>query len=144
MLGCSRVGMGWPVFKLPPCRSVRWSPFVIAVVVFITSTAARPPPPRCLFPVSHTFIIAYFSFLLSELFHSLPLPPLLSSILAPSSMSACTVTFVFDSALPPQQYTKLVQPDGIIYKLIQRLEEKHGGDDYVRIYSFSSPSLFFT
>lgn len=102
------------------------------------------PPPRCLFPVSHTFIIAYFSFLLSELFHSLPLPPLLSSILAPSSMSASTVTFVFDSALPPQQYTKLVQPDGIIYKLIQRLEEKHGGDDYVRIYSFSSPSLFFT
>lgn len=59
-------------------------------------------------------------------------------------MSACTVTFVFDSALPPQQYTKLVQPDGIIYKLIQRLEEKHGGDDYVRIYSFSSPPLFFT
>lgn len=47
-------------------------------------------------------------------------------------MSACTVTFVFDSALPLQQYAKLAQPDGIIYKLIQRLEEKHGGDHYVR------------
>ncbi|OWZ78255.1 hypothetical protein C366_02895 [Cryptococcus neoformans Tu401-1] len=54
-------------------------------------------------------------------------------------MSACTVTFVFDSALPPQQYTKLVQPDGIIYKLIQRLEEKHGGDDYIHVSVLITP-----
>lgn len=39
MLGCSRVGMGWPVFKLPPCRSVRWSPFVIAVAVIHKETS---------------------------------------------------------------------------------------------------------
>ncbi|KIR68616.1 hypothetical protein I314_01037 [Cryptococcus bacillisporus CA1873] len=54
-------------------------------------------------------------------------------------MSACTVTFVFDSALLPQQYAKLAQPDGIIYKLIQRLEEKHGGDHYLHVSILITP-----
>ncbi|WVQ73149.1 hypothetical protein IAR50_002713 [Cryptococcus sp. DSM 104548] len=75
-------------------------------------------------------------------------------------------TFVFDSALPLPQYAKLIQPQGAIHKLIQRLIEKHGGEEHLsvsmlvtpgdqvntsqkrpgRVYrdEFSSPSAFLT
>jgi hypothetical protein len=40
-------------------------------------------------------------------------------------------TFVFDSSLTREAYTKLIEPNGAIHKLVQRLMEKHGGEDKV-------------
>ncbi|WVN85133.1 uncharacterized protein L203_100275 [Cryptococcus depauperatus CBS 7841] len=42
-------------------------------------------------------------------------------------------TFVFDSALPVLQYAKLVEAEGVIHKLVQRLIEKHGKDASLRL-----------
>lgn len=41
-------------------------------------------------------------------------------------------TFVLDSSLPRESFTKLVQVDGLIPRLVQRLMEKHGAGDNVR------------
>jgi len=41
-------------------------------------------------------------------------------------------TFVFDSgALSREAYIKLIEHDGVVHKLVQRLVEKHPGDDCV-------------
>lgn len=43
-------------------------------------------------------------------------------------------TFVFDSAtLPKESYVKLIEQDGVIHKIVQRLMEKTQGKDDVRI-----------
>ncbi|ODO05210.1 hypothetical protein L198_01899 [Cryptococcus wingfieldii CBS 7118] len=48
-------------------------------------------------------------------------------------------TFVFDSALPLPQYSKLIQPQGPIHKLIQRLIEKHGGEEHLSVSMLVTP-----
>ena len=40
-------------------------------------------------------------------------------------------TFVFDPALARDDYVKLIEPEGVIHKLVQRLMEKHGGEKQV-------------
>ncbi len=42
-------------------------------------------------------------------------------------------TFVLDSELPRERYVKLIATDGVIDKLVQRLMEKHGGENDVHI-----------
>jgi len=41
-------------------------------------------------------------------------------------------TFVFDSgALSREAYTKLIEHDGVVHRLVQRLAEKHPGEENV-------------
>ncbi|WWC88491.1 uncharacterized protein L201_003402 [Kwoniella dendrophila CBS 6074] len=42
-------------------------------------------------------------------------------------------SFVFDSSLPRAKFKKLIVPDGVVHKLVQRLMEKHGGDTNLRL-----------
>lgn len=41
------------------------------------------------------------------------------------------VSLVIDSSLPKDQYLKLVEANGVVHSLIQRLMEKHGGESDV-------------
>ncbi len=40
-------------------------------------------------------------------------------------------TFVVDPNLPRERYVKLIEAEGVIHKLVQRLMEKHGGENNV-------------
>ncbi|KAK8858669.1 hypothetical protein IAR55_002898 [Kwoniella newhampshirensis] len=42
-------------------------------------------------------------------------------------------TFVFDSRLPRARYAKLIEAEGVVHKLVQRLMEKHGGENHLRV-----------
>lgn len=37
-------------------------------------------------------------------------------------------TFVFDSGLSRERYTELIETNGVVHKLVQRLMEKSGGE----------------
>lgn len=41
------------------------------------------------------------------------------------------VSLVVDSALAREQYLRLVEANGVVHSLVQRLLEKHGGDQHV-------------
>jgi hypothetical protein len=41
------------------------------------------------------------------------------------------VSLVIDSALAREQYLRLVEANGVVHSLVQRLMEKHGGDKHV-------------
>ncbi|TYJ58559.1 hypothetical protein B9479_000769 [Cryptococcus floricola] len=56
-----------------------------------------------------------------------------------STHPAHLASFVFDSALPLPQYSKLIQPQGPIHKLIQRLIEKHGGEEHLSVSMLVTP-----
>lgn len=43
------------------------------------------------------------------------------------------VTFVVDGQIPRTHYDKLVESDGVVHRLVQRLMEKHGGESHVRL-----------
>lgn len=51
-------------------------------------------------------------------------------------------TFVFVASLTREAFVKLIEPNGAIHQLVQRLMEKHGGEDNVS-YTLSSPSPDF-
>ena len=50
-------------------------------------------------------------------------------------------TFVFDGNLPREDYLRLIEPDGPVHKLVQRLMEKHGGEENVSHHSHLSNNL---
>jgi hypothetical protein len=43
------------------------------------------------------------------------------------------VSLVIDSALAREQYLRLVEANGVVHSLVQRLMEKHGGDKHVSL-----------
>ncbi|OCF37249.1 hypothetical protein I316_01157 [Kwoniella heveanensis BCC8398] len=61
--------------------------------------------------------------------------PEASSSTAPNHVSKPKhiATFVFDSSLPQKRYKKLIQAEGVVHKLVQRLVEKHGGENNIRL-----------
>jgi hypothetical protein len=44
------------------------------------------------------------------------------------------VTCVFDIGLSREAFSKVIEPNGTLHRLIQRLMEKHGGED--KVYTF--------
>ncbi|RXK36800.1 hypothetical protein M231_05961 [Tremella mesenterica] len=59
---------------------------------------------------------------------------------ASTSSNPHLATFVFESALPKDDYLKLIEPGGLVHRLVQRLMEKYGGEKQVRIALFIAPS----
>ena len=58
--------------------------------------------------------------------------PQASSSTATLRKTCHLATFVFDSgALSREAYIKLIEHDGVVHKLVQRLVEKHPGEDTV-------------
>ncbi len=48
-------------------------------------------------------------------------------------------SFIFDSAtLPREAFTRLIEQNGVIHKLVQRLMEMHPNDDAVGLLAVSS------
>lgn len=45
-----------------------------------------------------------------------------------------TATLVFDSGLSRERFTELIGPNGSVPKLVQRLTEKYGGEQSVRVF----------
>jgi len=43
-------------------------------------------------------------------------------------------SLVIDPGLPREQYLKLIEAEGVVHSLVQRLLEKHGGDKHVRLF----------
>jgi hypothetical protein len=60
-------------------------------------------------------------------------PEASTSTASPPSPSKHYVSLVIDSSLPRDQYSKLIEAEGVVHSLIQRLLEKHGGDKHVRL-----------
>jgi hypothetical protein len=60
-------------------------------------------------------------------------PEASTSTSSPPSPSKHYVSLVIDSSLPRDQYSKLIEAEGVVHSLIQRLLEKHGGDKHVRV-----------
>jgi hypothetical protein len=50
------------------------------------------------------------------------------------------VSLVIDSELPREQYSRLIETEGVVHSLVQRLLEKHGGDKHVSHF-FQGPNL---
>jgi hypothetical protein len=56
-------------------------------------------------------------------------PEASTSTSPPPSKHYCSL--VIDPGLPREQYLKLIEAEGVVHSLVQRLLEKHGGDKNV-------------
>jgi hypothetical protein len=59
-------------------------------------------------------------------------PEASTSTSTPPSKHYCSL--VIDPGLPREQYLKLIEAEGVVHSLVQRLLEKHGGDKNVRLH----------
>jgi len=61
-------------------------------------------------------------------------PEASTSTSPPPSKHYCSL--VIDPGLPREQYLKLIEAEGVVHSLVQRLLEKHGGDKNVCLWSY--------
>ena len=59
-------------------------------------------------------------------------PEASTSTSIPPSKHYCSL--VIDPGLPREQYLKLIEAEGVVHSLVQRLLEKHGGDKNARLH----------